>query len=122
MHYIWPLFQALVCIVVLTFGTYIMVKKLRKNQFARQSQHSLMQIVDGMNIGMNQQMYLVKVGEEYLVATFGNQGVQMLKLEQTTFRDPKESFQGYFDQEKTSFSLQDTVKGIKGRLMKREES
>lgn len=122
MHYIWPLLQALVCIGVLTFGTYIMVKKLKKNQFTRHSQHSLIQIVDGMNMGMNQQMYLVKVGEEYLVTTFGNQGVQMVKLEQTTFRDPKESFQGYFEQEKSSFSLQDTVKGIKGRLMKRDES
>lgn len=121
MGYVWAMVQALLCIGLLTLLTYLTLKKVKKGQFTKTSQHSLMQIVDGMNIGMSQQMYLVRVGEEYLVATFGNQGVQMVKLDQKTFRDPKESFQELFEQEKPSYALKDTAKKIKGRLMKHDE-
>lgn len=122
MGYMWSMVQALLCIGLLTVGTYYLVKKLKNKQFTKTSQHSLMQIVDGMNMGMNQQMYLIKVGEEYLVATFGGQGTQMVKLDQTNFRDPKEGFEQYFEQDKPSYVLKDTAKKIKGRLMKGEES
>lgn len=124
MNYIWALLQALICIGILTFGTYIAVKKMKNKQFVKTSQHGLMQIIDGMSIGMNQQMYLVKVGdEEYFIATFGNQGHDMLPLQTKKFRDPKETFEKqYFEPEKPSYLLKDTAKKIKERLMQGEES
>jgi len=118
MNYIWALGQVLLCLGILIAGTYFLVKKMSNKQFNKSSQYSLMQVVDGMNIGVNQKLLLAKVGEEYVVIMTGNQG-QMLKLDERTFKDPKESFQDMFESENPTYTLKNTMKTIKGRLTKK---
>lgn len=111
------------CIVLAAFAfiAYYLKKNVQKRQFSQVSQKNIIQIVDGVQVTMGNNMYLTKIGEEYVLVAMGSNGVNMLKLEQTEFVDPKEQFDAMFGQENPTVALNSLTKSVKDRLWKNEK-
>lgn len=119
MEYTIQMIKLLFILGLFAFGTYVMMKQMKKRQYKKISENRFIQVVDGVNVGMGQGVYLMKVGEEYIMMSSGNNGVAMMKLEQKELSDPKEKWDEVFAQENPNVALQNILKATKERFIKK---
>lgn len=93
-----------------------MKKKIQQRQFNQASYKNIIQVVDGVQVSMGNNMYLMKVGEEYILASVGQHGTSMIKMDQKEFKDPKEEFDEMFGEQNPNISLTGLKKKFKSKL------
>jgi len=104
---------------VIAFLAFYFKKKIQQKQFNQVSQNSIIQVVDGVQVALGNNLYLTKVGEEYILVAMGSNGVDMIKLDQKELNDPKEKFDQMFGNENPNIALQTMTKTMKERLWKK---
>ncbi|QST03046.1 flagellar biosynthetic protein FliO (plasmid) [Pontibacillus sp. ALD_SL1] len=80
MEYLVNMLQIFLVLGVFTLGTYLLMKKLKNKQFRRLSSNRMIQVIDGVQIGMKDEVMLLKIGSEYIVMSTNNG--QMIGLRQ----------------------------------------
>lgn len=120
-NYFSGMFQLLLLLALFGAGSYFLMRKLKKKQLHMTSEHHMIQVVDGVSVGLNQSLYLVKVGTEMILMSSGSSGVSMIKLEQTEIKDPKEQFDEMFQKETSPAQwLKNNTKSLMERWKKNE--
>jgi flagellar biogenesis protein FliO len=120
-NYFSGMFQLLFILALFGAGSYFLMRKMKKKQLRMTSENHMIQVVDGVQMGMNQNLYLVKVGTEMVLMSSGSSGVSMIKLEQTEIKDPKEQFDELFQKETSPTQwLKSNTMSLIGRWKKNE--
>lgn len=97
-------------------GSYFVAKKIKKGKTNIVSTNGSMRVIDITNIGMNEKVILLQVGEESVLYFSSSNGVHGLRLEQTHTTTPKEEFDEMFQQEAPSMALSKIKDSIGERL------
>lgn len=118
MDYFIQLLKMLFVLLLLGAGSYFAVKYMKKKQTSQVSENRMMQVIDGMQVNMNQSVYLMKVGEEYVLLSTGNSGVGMMSLNQKQIDDPKEKWDEAFGEENSVSMMKSLTKMTKEKLKK----
>jgi len=119
MGYIWELVKLVLILSLFAFASFYIVKKLKKRQFSQMSQNNIIQMIDGVQVSLGQNIYLTKVGEEYIVVAMSSGGTSMIKLDAKELADPKEQFDELFKIEEPTIALKTFSKTMKDRLWKK---
>lgn len=90
---------------------------MKKRQFNKVSPNRLIQVIDGVSIGMKEEVILMKVGKEYILMSV-NSG-QMTPLKQEEIIAPEEDFDEYFARENPTIALKGMTKTLKERMVKK---
>jgi flagellar biogenesis protein FliO len=108
--YALELFKFLVVIGLFAAGGYFMVKKIRKKQLTQTSMNGVITISDAVQFGMNDRLYLLKIGDEHIVYAMSNNGVSLLRLQQSEIEIPKEKFDELFSAGNPGNALKNVTK------------
>lgn len=109
----------IIVLSIIAIGLFYTKKKVQKRQFNQNSFKNIIQVVDGIQVSMGNNMYLTKVGEEYVLVAIGQNGINMVKLDQKEIVDPKEQFDEMFGEE--NLTMKSIASKVKGRLSKVEK-
>lgn len=115
MDYFLSLLKVLVIFGVIAWGLYYTAKKLKKNHLSQKSTNGMIEIQDGVTIGMNQGVYLLKVGNEQVLVTNGKNGVHMIKMNEKK-EQTKENFEEMFTEVDPSSALKQYQKEFGEKL------
>lgn len=119
MDYVLQLGKLLLVLGLFVGGCIWIVRKMKEKQSKTTSHHRYMNVVDSMNVGMNQGVYLLRVGEKYVLLSTGNHGVGMMGLDQTEFTDPKEGWDEAFYESEPVVMMKQIKKFTTERLLKK---
>jgi flagellar biogenesis protein FliO len=119
MGYVLELLKLVLILSLFAFASFYIVKKLKKLQFSQMSQNNIIQMIDGVQVSLGQNIYLTKVGEEYIVVAISSGGTSMIKLDQKEIADPKEQFDELFKLEEPNIALKTFSKNMRERLWKK---
>jgi flagellar biogenesis protein FliO len=106
MGYTLELIKFLIIIGILGGGAYFIAKKIKKGKTAQESMQGMMEMQDSLSIGMQQNVSLVKVGDEYVLIASSNHGMSMIKLDSKQINSPKKEFDEAFGAENAHSALQ----------------
>lgn len=124
MDYAIQLVNIIIILAIFTIGSMFLMKKLKKGKFKKISEHNKMQIVDGLQIGMGQNVYLLKVNGENILLATNSTAINMINLGKGEIENPKESFEQKLDEmvkyEKPELSLKGLAKTV-GEKIKNEK-
>lgn len=117
MDYILQLLKLLVVLALFIGATYFVLKNMKKRQINKVSPNGLIQVIDGVSIGMKEEVILLKVGKEYILMSVGSG--QMLGLRQEEIAAPEVDFDEYFARENPTMALKGLTKTLKERMVKK---
>jgi flagellar biogenesis protein FliO len=111
------MFKLIVVLTIFISAAYLLLKTLKKKQLKKVSPNKMIQVIDGVQVGMREEIILMKVGKEYILLS-SNSG-QMLALNQEEIMVPNQNFDELLVKENPSLALKDLVKGLKDGLVKK---
>lgn len=116
MDYFIELFKLIIVLSVFVGAMYLLLKKMKKGRFNKVSTNRMIQVIDGVQIGMKEEIVLLKVGKEYFIMSL-NSGY-MTPLKQEEIHIPEEQFDDLFARENPTLALKGLVKTLKDGVKK----
>lgn len=117
MEYFIQLLKLVSILSFFIFGAYIFMKKIKKQQLNKVSPNKMIQVIDGVQVGMKDEVVLMKVGTEYVLLST-NSGT-MIPLNQKEIVSPSEDFDEMFAKNNPNIALKGLAKNFKDGLMKK---
>ncbi|TCT16436.1 flagellar biogenesis protein FliO [Natranaerovirga pectinivora] len=77
MENFWYLILLLILFIMILGGAYFTTKFLSKIQY-QQNKHKNMQIIEGLRLGNNKAIYLIKIGERYFAVSTAKEQVSLI--------------------------------------------
>ena len=98
-------------------GLWFAKKKLGSGNWTQISSKGYVRVIDeGVQMGLNQKISVIKIGDELIVHSVGSAGVSMLKLDQTNLKDPKENFDSLLGEDNKELVLKGKIKELRGKF------
>ena len=116
MEYALQLIKLLFVLGLFAFGAYILMKKIKTKQRHKVSDNRLIQVIDGIQIGLKDEVLLMKLGKEYIV--MNTISGQMLALKSEEMVPQEEDFNAFLAKENPSLSLRGLASELKKRAKK----
>lgn len=117
MEYIIQMFKLILVLAIFVVAAYYVIKQMKKKQLTKISSNRMIQVIDGVQIGMRDEVVLMKVGKEYILMSASSG--QMLALKQEVIEAPEADFDDLFAKESPTLALKGIVKGLKDGVMKK---
>lgn len=117
MEYFLELLKLIVILAIFIGVSYVVMKKMKKSRFQKHSANRLIQVIDGVQIGMKEEIALIKVGNEYILVSLSSGN--MVPLKQTEIKPNQEDFADLLVSETTSKTWKDVSLSIKNKLVKK---
>lgn len=117
MDYIFQLFKLILILFAFIAITYYVLKNVKNKRINKVSPNRMLQVIDGVSIGMKEEVVLMKVGKEYILLSM-NSG-NMIALNQEEIVVSEESFDDLMESKNPSFALKDIKESLRVRMTKK---
>lgn len=92
MAYTMQLLQMVFILGLFAAGLMLLLKKLKKGRFSKESSQRMIRVKDGITIGMGQSVYLLHVNGQDVLYASNSSGVHMIPIESTETESPVSEF------------------------------
>lgn len=117
MEYVIQLFKLILVLSLFIFAAYAVAKHMKKKQLTKVSPNRLIQVIDGVQVGMKEEVVLMKIGKEYILLSLSSG--HLLALKQDEIVAPEKEFSAMLEQGKESIPLTEMVKNLKSGVLKK---
>lgn len=117
MEYIGQMLKLILVLALFVVAAYFVIKAMKKKQLTKISPNRMIQVIDGVQIGIKDEVVLMKVGKEYILLSASSG--QMLALNQEEIKAPEEDFDDLFAKESPTMALKGIVKGLRDGVVKK---
>jgi flagellar biogenesis protein FliO len=119
-----PLINLILMLGIVLGAMWFFKKKFGEGVFTQISKKGYIRVIDeGIQMGLNQKISLIKVGDEIFIHSSGPNGIDMHKLEQKELHDYRNDFDLEFEEtlneNKMDTLIKDKISSLKGKLMKK---